>query len=134
MFHEVASIGTLSMQLVYFRGSPGLGGECKASRWVDDPLVLAKVMTKITCDAGETQIARVLNHVAGEGSQRKINALVFVGDACEEGRDQLAEGAARPFCSKFAHVIRLIQARRDVLLPTIRGFGKLALFERRKLP
>jgi hypothetical protein len=93
MFQEVATLGTLSMQLVYYRGAQNFGGECKASRWVDDPMSLANLMTKITCDAGYTQIARVLAHVSRETSQRKINALVFVGDACEENRDQLVEPA-----------------------------------------
>ena len=60
MFQEVAMIGSLSMQLVYFRGAKDLGGECKASRWVDNPADLASIMTKIRCDAGYTQIGRVL--------------------------------------------------------------------------
>jgi hypothetical protein len=95
MFREVATIGTLSMQLGYYRGLRDMGGECRFSRWVDDPMALANVMSKITCVAGETQIERVLDHVAKESLQRKINALVFVGDCCEEGRDVLAEGMAR---------------------------------------
>jgi hypothetical protein len=95
MFRQVASIGTLNMQLVYFRGPQGLGGECRASRWVDDPMELANLMIKIKCDAGHTQICRVLAHTSQETLRRKINALVFVGDACEEGRDQLVEAAAQ---------------------------------------
>jgi hypothetical protein len=95
MFQEVATIGTLSMQLVYYRGAQDFGGECKASRWVDDPMSLAKLMTGIRCDAGYTQIARVLKHVSKETLQRKINALIFVGDACEESRDQLIEPAMK---------------------------------------
>ena len=93
MFQEVAMIGSLSMQLVYFRGAQDFGGECKASRWVDNPADLASIMTKISCDAGYTQIERVLSHVAREASRRKVSALVFVGDACEEERDQLIEPA-----------------------------------------
>ena len=60
MFQEVAMIGSLSMQLVYFRGAQDFGGECKASRWVDNPADLASIMTKISCDAGHTQIERSL--------------------------------------------------------------------------
>jgi hypothetical protein len=41
MFREVATVGSLSMQLVYYRGVRGMGGECKASRWVDSPMDLA---------------------------------------------------------------------------------------------
>ena len=95
MFREVAAIGTLSMQLVYYRGVEDIGGECKASRWVDDPMKLANLMTKISCNAGKTQIRRVLVHGSQETLRRKINALVFVGDACEEGRDQLVEAATQ---------------------------------------
>jgi hypothetical protein len=47
MFREVATIGTLSMQLVYYRGVCGMGGECKASRWADEPMELAALMSKI---------------------------------------------------------------------------------------
>lgn len=101
MFREVATVGTLSMQLVYFRGVRDAGGECKASGWVDDPMELAGLMTGIKCVAGETQIERVLAHVIREvresetGSGRKINALVYVGDCCEEQCDVLVENAAR---------------------------------------
>jgi hypothetical protein len=94
MFRKVATIGMLSMQLVFYRGIRGMGGECKASKWVDDPMELASLMTKIKCDAGETQIKQVLGHVAQEALRRKINAMVFVGDACEEKPDLLARGAA----------------------------------------
>jgi hypothetical protein len=89
MFREVAVIGSLSMQLVYFRGPSKLGGECKASRWVDNPAELTSIMSKIRCDAGYTQIERVLRHACHETTQRKVDAMVFVGDCCEEGRDQL---------------------------------------------
>jgi hypothetical protein len=95
MFREVATVGSLSMQLVYYRGVRGMGGECKASRWVDSPMDLAPLMSKIKCDAGNTQIELVLDHVAREHAKRKINALVFVGDCCEEQRDVLVEGTAR---------------------------------------
>ena len=38
MFREVATIGSLDMQLVYYRGL----GECRASRWISHPDQLAK--------------------------------------------------------------------------------------------
>ena len=89
MFREAAVIGSLDVQLVYFRGMDGFGGECKASGWVSDPIILAKLMAKIRCDAGETQIGKVLTHALREANQRKINALVYVGDCCEESQDKL---------------------------------------------
>ena len=38
---------------------------------------------------GETQIGNVLTHALREANQRKVNAVVFVGDCCEESRDKL---------------------------------------------
>jgi hypothetical protein len=93
MFREAAIIGSLDVQLIYFRGMDGFGGECKASTWVRDPIVLAKLMAKIKCDAGETQIGKVLTHALREANQRTINAVVYVGDCCEESRDKLISPA-----------------------------------------
>jgi hypothetical protein len=93
MFHEVAVIGSLDLQLVYFRGTAGTNAECKASAWVNDPANLATLMARIKCQAGLTQISRVLSHTLRESDQRKINATVFVGDACEDNRNQLVESA-----------------------------------------
>jgi hypothetical protein len=91
MFAEVAVIGSLDVQLIYFRGVD----ECKASTWVSDPMALAKLMVKIRCEAGETQIERVLARASRETAQRKINAVVYVGDCCEESRDQLVPAARK---------------------------------------
>ena len=59
---------------------------------------LVKMMTKIECAAGETQIERILSHAIAETTKLQVNALVFVGDAMEENADILvAKGArARP--------------------------------------
>jgi hypothetical protein len=95
MFREVAGIGSLDVQLVYYRGPEGHpDGECRASRWYDSPAYLTKAMSAIVCRAGYTQIAKVLAHARQEAMRSKINALVFVGDACEETRDALIQPAA----------------------------------------
>jgi hypothetical protein len=95
MFHEVAKIGALDVQLVYYRGPQNHpDGECCASRWYDSPTYLTKAMSSIVCRAGYTQIARVLAHACQEAMRTKVNALVFVGDACEESRDALIQPAA----------------------------------------
>jgi len=95
MFREVAGIGALDVQLVYYRGPEGCPeGECRASRWYDSAAYLTKAMSSIVCRAGYTQIARVLAHARQEATRSKINALVFVGDACEESRDALIQPAA----------------------------------------
>lgn len=89
MFDAAASLGGLDVKLVYFRGL----SECKASRWVADPQVLGAMMAKIGCRGGFTQIRKVLSHVAGEARERRVGALVYVGDACEESVDDLAARA-----------------------------------------
>jgi hypothetical protein len=89
MFRETARIGGLDVQLVYFRGF----GECQSSKWVSDPTALAALMTKVGCRGGYTQIGKVLAHIKREQAKRKINAVVYVGDAFEENIDQLCQGA-----------------------------------------
>jgi hypothetical protein len=89
MFQEVATIGGLSLQLVYYRGL----GECKASGWVSESSRLLRLMERIDCRTGTTQIKRVLTHAANEATKQPVAALVFVGDAIEENPDVLSKGA-----------------------------------------
>jgi hypothetical protein len=89
MFRETALLGGLDVQLVYYRGF----GECRASRWVGDPKALLRIMTSVSCRAGQTQIERVLSHAKRETGKRKVDALVFVGDALEEDIDSLGQRA-----------------------------------------
>jgi hypothetical protein len=89
MFMATKKAGGLAVQLVYFRGF----NECKASRWVVDPTALAKLMTTVNCQGGNTQIGRVLTHVKTEAAKSKVNAVIFVGDACEENIDALCQKA-----------------------------------------
>ncbi len=86
---EAVSGQPLQVQLLYFRGL----NECRASKWVADSKALARLMTGIDCRGGNTQIGKVFSHARTEHSQRKINALVYVGDAMEEGVDGLAQKA-----------------------------------------
>ncbi|MFQ5346744.1 MAG: VWA domain-containing protein [Rhodothalassiaceae bacterium] len=85
MFEAAAAIGGLSVQLVYFRGLR----ECKASRWQDDAAGLARLMSRVACRGGYTQIGRVLTHVLKEAGRAPVDAAIFVGDACEEAADRL---------------------------------------------
>lgn len=89
MFDAVKSVGGLDVQLVYFRGF----GECRASRWVNDPQALARLMTTVECQGGKTQIRKVLSHVRAEAAALRVNALVYVGDCMEEDVDDLAARA-----------------------------------------
>ena len=89
MFSETARIGGLDVQLVYFRGYD----ECRASKWVNQPAALARLMTRVDCQGGHTQIGRVLSHVKAEHARARINAVVYVGDAMEEVIDALCAKA-----------------------------------------
>jgi hypothetical protein len=89
MFAETGRIGGLDVQLVYFRGF----NECRASKWVSDPKSLARIMTKVECRGGNTQIGRVLTHIKREAALAKVNAAVYAGDAMEENIDALCKRA-----------------------------------------
>ena len=85
MFDATASLGGLSVQLVYYRGF----GECRASKWVRDSRALVRVMTAVHCLGGHTQIRKVLRHALDETQAQRVHALVFVGDSMEEDVDEL---------------------------------------------
>ena len=85
MFEATAALGGLEIQLVFYRGF----AECKSSRWVTSAAELHRVMRGVHCVGGETQIERVLSHAIRETGKRRVNALVFVGDAMEEKVDRL---------------------------------------------
>ncbi len=86
MFEVAAASGGLAVQLVYYRGF----GECRASSWIGEPRRLTGLMSRIACEGGQTQIARVLRHIRDEARAVPIRAFVFVGDAMEEEADALA--------------------------------------------
>lgn len=87
MFTATQGLGALEIQLAFYRGL----GEFEASPWMASSAELVRRMTEVTCHAGETQIARVLEHTIAETRRRKVNALVFVGDCVEESVDRLAK-------------------------------------------
>jgi hypothetical protein len=89
MFRAVKEVGGLDVQLVYFRGY----GETRASKWVSDPEALARLMTRVSCQGGYTQIRKVLAHARREAEQNKVNAVVYVGDCMEEDIDELSQRA-----------------------------------------
>lgn len=89
MFREAAAIGGLDVRLVYFRGL----GECRASPWLSDAAQLARLMSRITVEGGQTQIHKVLSEARREAVAHGVRALVFVGDAMEENPDELCAKA-----------------------------------------
>jgi hypothetical protein len=94
MFQEAARIGALDVQLIYFRGIDGFNGECKASRWTRDQRNLANLMTGIDCWTGETQIVKALAHAKREHASEPVNAIVYIGDMCEEKAQVLYDMAS----------------------------------------
>ncbi|MFO1108340.1 MAG: VWA domain-containing protein [Bradyrhizobium sp.] len=89
MFREAASIGSLDIRLVYYRGL----SECRATGWISDSAQLARLMGKIACQGGNTQIGKVLTETRREAVASGVRALVFVGDAMEENVDELCATA-----------------------------------------
>jgi hypothetical protein len=89
MFREAAALGSLDIRLVYYRGL----NECRASAWISDSAQLAKLMAKIDCRGGNTQIGKVLSEARREATASGVRAVVFVGDAMEEAIDQLCAKA-----------------------------------------
>jgi len=87
MFTNTQGLSALCLQLVYFRGYK----ECRASPWLDNSSKLLRMMNKISCVAGRTQINRVLKHAIAEAKQRPIQAMVYIGDAMEENVDELGQ-------------------------------------------
>lgn len=85
MFEVVRDVGSLDVQLIYFRGA----GQCRASKWVSDPGALKQLMTSVACQGGFTQIRKVLRHALQETKTQKVNAVVYVGDAMEESIDEV---------------------------------------------
>lgn len=85
MFAETAALGGLEIQLAYYGGFAGFG----ATPWHANAVDLLAAMSRVRCEGGQTQIARILGHARGEARRQKVNALVFVGDCMEEGVDEL---------------------------------------------
>ena len=85
MFREAAALGSLDIRLVYYRGF----NECRASGWISDTARLAKLMARIDCQGGNTQIGKVLSEARREAAASGVRAVVFVGDAMEEQVDDL---------------------------------------------
>lgn len=84
MFKAAAGLGGLEIQLAFFRGF----GEFKVAPWTPDTNHLLRLMTSVTCGAGETQLNKVLSHAANEARRDTYHALIYVGDCFEEDVDR----------------------------------------------
>jgi hypothetical protein len=83
MFDAIRSFGRIEMKLVYYRGV----GECRESQWCADADVLSRSMLKLSCESGQTQIARLMRVALAE--REKLSGVVFVGDHCEESAENM---------------------------------------------
>ena len=91
MFLSTQALGGLNVQLCYFRGF----GDFFSSDWQSNGDELVQIMSRISCQAGATQIERVLRHAMQENELKKIKCIVYIGDAMEENIDILAQLAGR---------------------------------------
>ena len=91
MFLSARSLGGLNLQLCYFRGF----AEFFTSQWENNADQIVQVMAGMHCEAGATQIEKVLSHAINESQIRKIKCLVYIGDAMEENVDILANLAGK---------------------------------------
>jgi hypothetical protein len=91
MFVSAQSLGGLNIQLCYFRGF----GEFFSSDWHSNARDLLAIMSGIQCQAGATQLQRLLQHAIDENQRHKIKCLIYIGDAMEENIDLLAQQAGQ---------------------------------------
>jgi len=89
MFEETDSLGGLSIQLAYYRGY----NEFFSSSWHSQSTDLLRSMSEASCLGGMTQIEKILRHAIRETKIKKVNAVIFVGDAMEENVDKLCQYA-----------------------------------------
>lgn len=86
MFLSAQALGGLQVQLCYFRGF----ADFYTSNWQGDSTELLNVMSGIRCQAGATQLERVLRHALAESGKQRLKCVIYIGDAMEENLDILA--------------------------------------------
>ena len=91
MFVAADALGGLDVRLAFYRGFD----EFKVSRWTSDGKELARLMGAVRCLAGRTQIGRLLRYAGEQRRESRIDAVVFVGDCCEEDVDQVGHEAGQ---------------------------------------
>ena len=125
MFREAAALGSLDIRLVYYRGL----NECRATGGSPIAAQLAKLMAKIDCRGGNTQIGKVLSEARREAAASAVRAVVFVGDAMEEGVDDLCAKAGELGLLKVP--VFMFQEGHDAVAE--QAFREIARLTRRRL-
>ena len=91
MFVAAEALGGLDVRLAFYRGFD----EFKVSRWTSDGRELARLMSAVRCLAGRTQIGRLLRYAGEQRRESRIDAVIFVGDCCEEDVDAVGHEAGQ---------------------------------------
>ncbi|CAN5883644.1 hypothetical protein BH11PSE3_BH11PSE3_03630 [soil metagenome] len=91
MFVAADALGGLEVRLAFYRGFD----EFKVSRWTAEGRELARLMTSVRCLAGRTQIAPLLRYAAEQKRESRLDAVIFVGDCCEEDVDAVGHEAGQ---------------------------------------
>lgn len=91
MFVAADALGGLDVRLAFYRGFD----EFKVSRWTSDGHELARLMSAVRCLAGRTQVAKMLRYAGEQRRESRIDAVVFVGDCCEEDADEVGHEAGQ---------------------------------------
>jgi len=118
MFQTVAQLGGLDIQLVYYHGYQ----QFNSTAWIANSQQLLNVMNQVQCLAGITQITKVLKHSLSETKQKKVQALVFIGDCIEESPELLYQLAGQ--LAIFNVPVFMFQEGDDLL--TTQVFQKIA--------
>ena len=74
MYLSARSLGGMNLQLCYFRGF----AEFFSSRRESNADEIVRTMAEISCEAGATQIERVLAHAINESQIRSVKCVVSV--------------------------------------------------------
>jgi hypothetical protein len=91
MFVAAEALGGLDVRLAFYRGFD----EFKVSRWTSDGRELARLMSAVRCLAGRTQIGRLLRYAGEQRRESRLDAVIFVGDCCEEDVDAVGHEAGQ---------------------------------------
>ena len=91
MFVAAEALGGLDVRLAFYRGFD----EFKVSKWTSDGRELARLMSGVRCLAGKTQIGRLLRYAGEQRRESRLDAVVFVGDCCEEDVDAVGHEAGQ---------------------------------------
>src|SRR5580698_4616297 len=91
MFVAADALGGLDVRLAFYRGFE----EFKVSRWTSDGRELARLMSAVRCLAGRTQIGRLLRYAGEQRRESRLDAVIFVGDCCEEDVDAIGHEAGQ---------------------------------------